>query len=188
MSDRVSGTVKWFNNAKGFGFIERKDGEDVFVHYNQIRGDGYRSLSDGQQVEFSVTKTEKGYQAEDVDGFFARISDLMRIAYESFEIKRKQLYVNGELQVEPLVVHKDPRVYEDLPAAPISSRIRDNFGPFTVPPGTIFCLGDNRDNSTDSRVAQGAGGVGYVPFDHLIGRADRIMFSSAGRSLPPCSW
>ena len=61
------GTVKWFNNAKGFGFIERKDGEDVFVHYNQIRGDGYRSLSDGQQVEFSVTKTDKGFQAEDVD-------------------------------------------------------------------------------------------------------------------------
>jgi len=67
MAERETGTVKWFNNAKGFGFIERKDGEDVFVHYNQIRGDGYRSLSDGQQVEFSVTKTEKGFQAEDVD-------------------------------------------------------------------------------------------------------------------------
>ena len=73
MAERETGTEKWFNNAKGFGFIERKDGEDVFVHYNQIRGDGYRSLSDGQQVEFSVTKTDKGFQAEDVDpAWFAR--------------------------------------------------------------------------------------------------------------------
>lgn len=67
MSERETGTVKWFNNAKGFGFIERQDGEDVFVHYNQIRGEGYRSLNDGQTVEFSVTKTEKGFQAEDVE-------------------------------------------------------------------------------------------------------------------------
>ena len=66
MSDRETGTVKWFNNSKGFGFIERQDGEDVFVHFNQIRGDGYRSLNDGQQVEFSVTKGDKGFQAEDV--------------------------------------------------------------------------------------------------------------------------
>ena len=67
MSERETGTVKWFNNAKGFGFIERKDGEDVFVHYNQIRGEGYRSLNDGQTVEFTVRKTEKGFQAEDVE-------------------------------------------------------------------------------------------------------------------------
>ena len=66
MSDRETGTVKWFNNAKGFGFIERQDGEDVFVHFNQLRGEGYRSLNDGQQVEFTVTKTDKGFQAEDV--------------------------------------------------------------------------------------------------------------------------
>jgi cold shock protein len=67
MSERETGTVKWFNNAKGFGFIERQDGEDVFVHYNQIRGEGYRSLNDGQAVEFTVTKTDKGFQAEDVE-------------------------------------------------------------------------------------------------------------------------
>ncbi len=54
---------------------------------------------------------------------------------------------------------------------------------FTVPAGHFFFMGDNRDNSTDSRVAQGAGGVGFVPFENLIGRADRIMFSSAGRSM-----
>ncbi len=66
MADRETGTVKWFNNSKGFGFIERTDGDDVFVHFKQIRGEGYRTLNDGQQVEFSVTKGEKGFQAEDV--------------------------------------------------------------------------------------------------------------------------
>ncbi|WP_425051274.1 signal peptidase I [Psychromarinibacter sp. S121] len=59
----------------------------------------------------------------------------------------------------------------------------DNTPVFTVPEGHFFFMGDNRDNSTDSRVAQGAGGVGFVPFENLIGRADRIMFSSAGRSM-----
>ena len=66
MADRETGTVKWFNNSKGFGFIERKDGEDVFVHFNQIRGDGYKSLADGQTVEFTVVKSDNGFQAEDV--------------------------------------------------------------------------------------------------------------------------
>ncbi|MGR3512788.1 MAG: signal peptidase I [Paracoccaceae bacterium] len=59
----------------------------------------------------------------------------------------------------------------------------DNTGVFSVPEGHFFFVGDNRDNSTDSRERQDRGGVGYVPFDHLIGRADRVMFSSAGRSL-----
>ena len=66
MADRETGTVKWFNNSKGFGFIERQGGEDVFVHFNQIRGDGYKSLADGQTVEFTVVKSDKGFQAEDV--------------------------------------------------------------------------------------------------------------------------
>ena len=66
MSNRESGTVKWFNDAKGFGFIERPDGEDAFVHFRSIRGDGYRTLKQGAKVEFSMTKTDKGYQAEDV--------------------------------------------------------------------------------------------------------------------------
>lgn len=59
----------------------------------------------------------------------------------------------------------------------------DNTGVFSVPEGHFFFVGDNRDNSTDSRERQDFGGVGYVPYDHLIGRADRVMFSSAGRSL-----
>jgi CspA family cold shock protein len=66
MAAREKGTVKWFNNEKGFGFIEREQGGDVFVHFKAIRGDGYRSLSEGQRVEFTVTQGQKGLQAEDV--------------------------------------------------------------------------------------------------------------------------
>jgi CspA family cold shock protein len=60
------GTVKWFNAAKGFGFIARQNGEDVFVHFSSIQSDGYRSLAEGQAVEFTVTKGKKGWQAENV--------------------------------------------------------------------------------------------------------------------------
>jgi len=66
MAERETGTVKWFNNTKGYGFIEREQGEDVFVHFSTIRGEGYRSLEEGQRVEFVVTQGEKGLQAEDV--------------------------------------------------------------------------------------------------------------------------
>jgi cold shock protein len=66
MGNRVVGTVKWFDNAKGFGFIEREDGDDVFVHFSAIRGDGFRTLVEGQQVEFVITESQKGLQADDV--------------------------------------------------------------------------------------------------------------------------
>lgn len=66
MSERVKGTVKWFDNRKGYGFIEREGDKDVFVHYKEIRGDGYRSLRDGQEVEYTLCEGPKGYQAEDV--------------------------------------------------------------------------------------------------------------------------
>jgi len=66
MSDRVNGIVKWFNNAKGFGFITRDTGEDVFVHFRSIRGDGYRTLTQGQAVEFELMEGPKGLHAEDV--------------------------------------------------------------------------------------------------------------------------
>lgn len=66
MSVREQGQVKWFNNAKGFGFIQRATGEDVFVHFRSIVGDGYRSLRDGETVEFVVTEGSKGLQAEEV--------------------------------------------------------------------------------------------------------------------------
>ena len=63
MSDRETGTVKWFNNSKGYGFISREVGDDVFVHYSSVEGNGFRSLEEGQQVEFSVEQGQKGLQA-----------------------------------------------------------------------------------------------------------------------------
>ncbi len=66
MAEREQGTVKWFDAAKGFGFIARESGDDVFVHFRAIRGDGYRTLEDGQRVEFDVVEGQKGLQADDV--------------------------------------------------------------------------------------------------------------------------
>lgn len=63
---RVTGTVKWFNDAKGYGFIAREDGDDVFVHYSAISGSGFRSLNEGQAVEFDVVDGPKGKQAANV--------------------------------------------------------------------------------------------------------------------------
>jgi cold shock protein len=62
----TTGTVKWFNPDKGFGFISREDGDDVFVHFSAIQGDGYRNLDENQKVEFDVTQGPKGPQAENV--------------------------------------------------------------------------------------------------------------------------
>lgn len=66
MSDRETGIVKWFNSNKGFGFITRDGGSDIFVHYSAIRGNGFRSLQEEQRVEFTVTQGDKGPQAQDV--------------------------------------------------------------------------------------------------------------------------
>ena len=66
MSEQTKGTVKWFNNSKGYGFISREDGDDVFVHFKSIIGDGYKSLNENDKVEFVVTDGEKGPQATDV--------------------------------------------------------------------------------------------------------------------------
>ena len=66
MSERHSGTVKWFNDAKGFGFIEQESGPDVFVHFSAISGSGFRSLTEGQKVEYTITEGPKGAQAENV--------------------------------------------------------------------------------------------------------------------------
>ena len=66
MSEKEQGTVKWFNGSKGYGFIQRAEGEDIFVHFNAIVGDGYRNLEEGQRVEFTVAQGQKGLQAENV--------------------------------------------------------------------------------------------------------------------------
>ncbi len=67
MSERFQGTVKWFNTVKGYGFIGREDGDDVFVHYSSIKMDGYRKLEEGQQVEFSIESGPRGLQAAEVE-------------------------------------------------------------------------------------------------------------------------
>jgi CspA family cold shock protein len=66
MSERVQGTVKWFNASKGYGFISREGGEDVFVHYSAVQSEGYRSLDEGQRVEYTIERGPKGLQASNV--------------------------------------------------------------------------------------------------------------------------
>ncbi len=66
LSLRLTGKVKWFNENKGYGFILQEDGKDVFVHYSEIREEGYRTLAEGEEVEFEVTDSPKGPQAKDV--------------------------------------------------------------------------------------------------------------------------
>jgi CspA family cold shock protein len=66
MAERTTGTVKWFNGTKGYGFLAREGGEDVFVHFSAIQGEGYRNLTEGQRVEFTIEKGPKGLQAAEV--------------------------------------------------------------------------------------------------------------------------
>lgn len=66
MSERVTGSVKWFNESKGFGFIQREGGPDVFAHFSAIQGSGFKTLHENQQVEFTVTQGQKGPQAENI--------------------------------------------------------------------------------------------------------------------------
>lgn len=66
MSERITGTVKWFNATKGYGFISREGGDDVFVHHSAIQAEGFRDLNEGEQVEFEITQTPKGLSAANV--------------------------------------------------------------------------------------------------------------------------
>lgn len=66
MSNTVTGTVKWFNESKGFGFLEQQGGADVFAHFSAIQGDGFKTLAEGQAVQFTITQGPKGPQAENI--------------------------------------------------------------------------------------------------------------------------
>jgi len=68
MTEKVKGTIKWFNESKGYGFISQEGGDDVFAHFSAIQGEGFKTLAEGQQVEFKVGQGEKGPQAEEIVG------------------------------------------------------------------------------------------------------------------------
>src|SRR3546814_3917805 len=86
MSERETGTVKWFNDAKGFGFISRENGEDVFVHFRAIRTEGFKSLPEGQKVSFTVVQGQKGLRSEE---HTSALQSLMRTSYAAFCLHTK---------------------------------------------------------------------------------------------------
>ncbi|HDD55789.1 MAG TPA: cold-shock protein [Chloroflexi bacterium] len=87
MAERETGTVKWFNAGKGYGFIERDNGEgDVFVHYSAINGAGFKTLDEGQRVEFDVVESDKGPQAQDVEALGESVTSFSTGPEDSEEI------------------------------------------------------------------------------------------------------
>ena len=84
---KSTGTVKWFDNAKGYGFILNAESEDVFVHYRSIMGDGYKSLNEGEEVEFIQTRSEKGWQAAEVERNMAENAMMGSEADSEYEVE-----------------------------------------------------------------------------------------------------
>ena len=121
----------------------------------------YRDIQRGDVVVFK-------YPQDPERDFIKRA---VALGGDSVEIRVKDLSVNGTREVNPHLIHRDPQVIPDSPALPASIRNRDNFGPFTVPSGFVFCMGDNRDNSYDSRF------WGPVPRTYFKGRALFIYWS-----------
>lgn len=99
------------------------------------------------------------------------VKRLIGLPGDTIQVKNKQLYVNGELLQEPCVVHSDPQTYPDTEWVPRDARVRDNFGPVTVPPENYFAMGDNRDESLDGRY------WGFVPRDNVVGQPMFIYWS-----------
>jgi signal peptidase I len=126
----------------------------------------YRDIRRGDVVVFK-------YPVDPERDFIKRA---VAIGGDTVEVRAKQLYINGVAEVNPHVVHKDPQTFPDNPALPASMRNRDYFGPFVVPKGFVFCMGDNRDNSYDSRF------WGPVPRSYFKGRALLIYWSYESQS------
>jgi signal peptidase I len=121
----------------------------------------YRSPERGDVVVFK-------YPVDPRRDFIKRC---VAVGGDTVEVRDKQLYINGVEQIEPYVVHKATTMIPNQPSVRPSMRPRDNFGPYVVPPGTVFCMGDNRDNSSDSRF------WGPVPLENIKGRALLIYWS-----------
>jgi len=121
----------------------------------------YRDIRPGDVVVFK-------YPQDPERDFIKRA---VAVAGNTVEVRAKELRLNGRAEVNPHVVHKDPQSYPDSPFLSSSVRVRDNFGPFTVPASSVFCMGDNRDNSYDSRF------WGPVPRDYFKGRALIVYWS-----------
>lgn len=121
----------------------------------------YREIRRGDVVVFK-------FPVEPERDFIKRA---VAVGGDTLEVKAKRLFINGEPEQNPFVVHKSPEVIPDSPLLPTSARHRDHFGPYTVPPASVFCMGDNRDNSLDSRF------WGPVPRHYFKGRALIIYWS-----------
>ena len=119
MSDRETGTVKWFNAKKGYGFIIREEGEDIFVHYTSIKSEGFRSLEEGQKVEFVVGDSAKGPQAQDV------IVVTSEMPPEESPAEEEAAEVSAEVEEEP-AAEEEAVDAEEEPAAEEESEEEDS--------------------------------------------------------------
>ncbi len=126
----------------------------------------YRNIRRGDVVVFK-------YPQDPERDFIKRA---VGIPGDALEMRNKVLFINGKQEVNPYAIHKDPVTYPNSPFVPEQARLRDNWGPVTVPPGFVFCMGDNRDNSYDSRY------WGPVPRDYFKGRALFIYWSYEAKS------
>jgi signal peptidase I len=134
----------------------------------------------GPQIPFTGIRLPavKHYQRGDVVAFrfpldpsTVFVKRLIGMPGDTIQVKQKQLFINGKLIEEPCVVHRDPQIYPDEDWIPRDPRIRDNFGPVTVPPDHYFAMGDNRDESYDGRY------WGFVPFENMVGEPMFVYWS-----------